>query len=139
MPTRSRIRTLGPRIVEIHLKDFNFDWANGRFTWKNLGEGDIDWPEVRRALQDVGYSGYVTMSLRPATAYFKDVSSRVDRFLAGQNPVGEQWPFTGQRRLQHRPRVADVVDLAGEPAAARILIRILPCSRSMSMARGCSG
>ena len=49
------IRTLGARIVKIHLKDFNFDRANGRFTWKNLGEGDIDWPEVRRALQDVGF------------------------------------------------------------------------------------
>src|SRR5207245_2831332 len=44
------IRTLGSRIVKIHLKDFNFDRANGRFTWKNIGEGDIDWPEVRRAL-----------------------------------------------------------------------------------------
>ena len=84
------IRTLGPRIVKIHLKDFNFDRANGRFTWKNLGEGDIDWPEVRRALQDVGYSGYVTTEL-PAgdAAYLKDVSSRVDRFSgAGQKPVG---------------------------------------------------
>ena len=44
------IRTLGSRIVKVHLKDFNFDRANGRFAWKNLGEGDIDWPEVRRAL-----------------------------------------------------------------------------------------
>ena len=83
------IRTLGPRIVKIHLKDFNFDRANGRFTWKNLGEGDIDWPEVRRALQDVGYSGYVTTELAAGdAAYLKDVSSRVDRFLAGQKPVG---------------------------------------------------
>ncbi|HEY7056866.1 MAG TPA: sugar phosphate isomerase/epimerase family protein, partial [Vicinamibacterales bacterium] len=28
------IRTLGSRIVKIHLKDFNFDRQNGRFTWK---------------------------------------------------------------------------------------------------------
>jgi L-ribulose-5-phosphate 3-epimerase len=83
------IRTLGSRIVKIHLKDFNFDRSNGRFTWKNLGEGDIDWPEVRRALQDVGYSGYVTTELAAGdAAYLKDVSSRVDRFLAGQKPVG---------------------------------------------------
>ena len=44
------IRTLGPRIVKVHLKDFNFDRPNGRFTWKAIGEGDIDWLEVRRAL-----------------------------------------------------------------------------------------
>jgi L-ribulose-5-phosphate 3-epimerase len=83
------IRTLGARIVKIHLKDFNMDRQNGRFTWKNLGEGDIDWPEVRRALQEIGYAGYVTTELAAGdAAYLKDVSGRVDRFLAGQKPVG---------------------------------------------------
>src|SRR5437870_12197871 len=43
------VRALGPRIVKVHLKDFQLDRPNGRFTWKNLGEGDIDWVEVRRA------------------------------------------------------------------------------------------
>ena len=82
------IRTLGPRIVKIHLKDFNFDRRNGRFTWKNLGEGDIDWPEVRRALSEIKYSGYVTTELDGGdAAYLKDVSARVDRFLAGEKPV----------------------------------------------------
>jgi hexulose-6-phosphate isomerase len=82
------IRTLGARIVKIHLKDFNFDRRNGRFTWKNLGEGDIDWPEVRRALADIKYSGYVTTELSGGdAAYLKDVSARVDRFLAGEKPV----------------------------------------------------
>jgi len=82
------IRTLGPRIVKVHLKDFNFDRPNGRFTWKPIGEGDIDWPEVRRALRDVGYAGYVTTEV-PAgdAAYLKDVAARVDRFLAGEKPV----------------------------------------------------
>ena len=83
------IRTLGSRIVKVHLKDFNFDRQNGRFAWKNLGEGDIDWPEVRRALQEIGYAGYVTTELAAGdAAYLKDVSGRVDRFLAGQKPVG---------------------------------------------------
>jgi L-ribulose-5-phosphate 3-epimerase len=82
------IRTLGPRIVKIHLKDFNFDRRNGRFTWKNLGEGDIDWPEVRRALAEIQYNGYVTTELDGGdAAYLKDVSARVDRFLSGEKPV----------------------------------------------------
>jgi L-ribulose-5-phosphate 3-epimerase len=82
------IRTLGSRIVKIHLKDFNFDRRNGRFTWKNLGEGDIDWPEVRRALAESKYGGYVTTELDGGDAsYLKDVSARVDRFLAGEKPV----------------------------------------------------
>ena len=83
------IRTLGPRIVKIHLKDFNFDRSNGRFTWKAIGEGDIDWPEVRRALKDVGYGGYVTTEVYGGdAAYLKDVAARVDRFLDGRKPVG---------------------------------------------------
>jgi L-ribulose-5-phosphate 3-epimerase len=82
------IRTLGARIVKVHLKDFNFDRRNGRFTWKNIGEGDIDWPEVRRALADIKYAGYVTTELSGGdAAYLKDVSARVDRFLAGEKPV----------------------------------------------------
>jgi L-ribulose-5-phosphate 3-epimerase len=84
------IRTLGPRIVKIHLKDFNFDRRNGRFTWKNLGEGDIDWPEVRRALAEIQYNGYVTTELDGGdAAYLKDVSARVDRFLSGEKPVAK--------------------------------------------------
>jgi L-ribulose-5-phosphate 3-epimerase len=83
------IRTLGPRIVKIHLKDFNLDRQNGRFTWKNIGEGDIDWPEVRRALNEIGYSGYVTTEVQGGdAAYLKDLAGRVDRFLAGEKPVG---------------------------------------------------
>jgi len=82
------IRTLGPRIAKIHLKDFNFDRRNGKFAWKNLGEGDINWPEVRRALAEIKYNGYVTTELDAGdAAYLKDVSARVDRFLAGEKPV----------------------------------------------------
>jgi hexulose-6-phosphate isomerase len=89
------IRTLGTRIVRIHLKDFHLDRRSGQYTWKNIGEGDIDWPEVRRALAEIKYSGYVTTEISGAdstdpkivSTYLKDVSTRVDRFLAGEKPV----------------------------------------------------
>ncbi len=82
------IRTLGSRIVKVHLKDFQFDRKNGRLLWKNIGEGDIDWPEVRRALDESGYAGYVTTEIDGGDlAYLKDVAARVDRFLAGEKPV----------------------------------------------------
>jgi L-ribulose-5-phosphate 3-epimerase len=81
------IRTLGSRIVKVHIKDFKLDRQNGRFTWENIGQGDIDWPEVRKALAEVGYTGYVTTEIRGGdAAYLKDVSGRVDRFLAGEKP-----------------------------------------------------
>ncbi len=87
------IRTLGPRIVKIHLKDFKLDRRNFNFT--NLGEGDIDWPEVRRALDEIKYSGFVTTELSAGDppgdrAYLADVSARVDKFLAGEKPYTEK-------------------------------------------------
>jgi L-ribulose-5-phosphate 3-epimerase len=82
------IRTLGSRIVKIHLKDFRIDRKSQTFAFKNLGEGDIDWPEVRRALAESGYSGYVTTEIQGGDlAYLKDVSARVDRFIAGEKPL----------------------------------------------------
>ena len=83
------IRTLGPRIVKLHLKDFTLDRRNGTFAWKAIGEGDIDWIEVRRALTDIKYEGYATTEVSGGdAAYLKDLAARVDRFLAGQKPVG---------------------------------------------------
>src|SRR3954447_5122440 len=78
------IRTLGGRIVKVHLKDFRLDRPNGKFYWKNLGEGDIDWQEVRKAFSEIGYNGYVTVEIEGGdAAYLKDVVARLDRFLAG--------------------------------------------------------
>ena len=82
------IRTLGPRIAKVHLKDFNLDRQNGKFTWKNIGEGDIDWLEVRRSLAEVKYNGFVTTEVNGGDApYLTDLAGRVDRFLAGEKPL----------------------------------------------------
>jgi len=82
------IRTLGPRIAKLHLKDFHLDRREGRFTWNAIGEGDIDWPEVRKALSDIGYKGYATTEVDSGdAAYLKDLATRVDRFIAGEKPV----------------------------------------------------
>ena len=81
------IRTLGPRIVKVHLKDFKLEKST--YSWKNIGEGDIDWIEVRKAFGEIGYNGYVTTEVNGGdAAYLADLSVRVDRFLAGQKPVG---------------------------------------------------
>jgi hexulose-6-phosphate isomerase len=82
------VRTLGPRICRVHVKDFKLDRAKGQFSWTNLGEGDVDWPAVRAALAEVGYEGWVTTEIGGGdAAYLKDVVARLDRFFAGQKPV----------------------------------------------------
>lgn len=76
------IRTLGPRIAKLHLKDFRF--RKGVTEWVNLGEGDIDWKQVHAALHEVAYKGTATVELRGGDAeYLKDLSGRVDKILNG--------------------------------------------------------
>lgn len=75
------IRTLGKRIVKFHLKDF--DSKTKEFV--PLREGSIDWPEVRRAIAETGFSGYLTVELKDGdAAYLREVSARVDKILAGE-------------------------------------------------------
>jgi len=82
------IRTLGPRIARIHVKDFKLDRKESRYSWTNLGQGDVDWPAVRAALAAVKYEGWVTTEISGGdAAYLKDVVARLDRIFAGQKPV----------------------------------------------------
>jgi L-ribulose-5-phosphate 3-epimerase len=74
------IRTLGKRIAKIHLKDFKM--SKNCFSWVNLGDGDVMWPEVRQALIDVGYAGPAICEMKGGDeAYLRDVAGRVDRLL----------------------------------------------------------
>jgi hexulose-6-phosphate isomerase len=82
------IRTLGPRICRVHVKDFKLDRKESKYSWTNLGEGDVDWPAVRAALAEVQYEGWVTTEISGGdAAYLKDVVARLDRIFAGQKPV----------------------------------------------------
>ena len=82
------IRTLGRRIARLHLKDFKVDRNAGTFEWKNLGEGDIDWVEVRKALVEAPNALWLTTEIEGGDrAYLTDVLRRVDRFLAGFRPT----------------------------------------------------
>jgi len=73
------IRTLGKRIVKIHLKDFK----RKGYQWTNLLEGDANWKQVRRALDEISYDGFLTPELRGGDkAYLTDLSKRIDRIIA---------------------------------------------------------
>jgi len=75
------IRTLGKRIVKIHLKDFK----RQGYQWKNLLEGDVNWPEVRKALDEINYRGYLTAELGAGTEEkLTDITQRMDRIIAGK-------------------------------------------------------
>jgi L-ribulose-5-phosphate 3-epimerase len=79
------IRTLGKRIVKLHIKDFKRK-ENG-YEWVNLGDGDVDWAAVRQALAEIGYSGSAIAELEGGDSktpdYFRDISKRMDRLVLG--------------------------------------------------------
>jgi L-ribulose-5-phosphate 3-epimerase len=62
------IRILGPRIVRIHVKDFKQSIGNGR-AFANPLQGDVPWKEVRIALDEIGYEGYVTAEVEGYKQY----------------------------------------------------------------------
>jgi hexulose-6-phosphate isomerase len=89
------IRTLGRRIVKLHIKDFSFRRGVGGgdsvATWVNLGEGDINWPEIHSALRDIGYQGTATLELAGGDrAYLTDAYQRLNRILEGTMPGGSK-------------------------------------------------
>jgi L-ribulose-5-phosphate 3-epimerase len=74
------IRTLGKNISNVHLKDFKRKESG--YAWVNLGDGDVDWPAVRQAFADIGYSGSAIAELETGDeSYLRDVSHRIDRLL----------------------------------------------------------
>ncbi|UCE48794.1 MAG: sugar phosphate isomerase/epimerase, partial [Phycisphaerales bacterium] len=73
------IRTLGKRIVKIHLKDFK----RKGYQWTNLLEGDVNWKQVRLVLEEIGYNGFLTPELRGGDeAYLRNLSERIDKIIA---------------------------------------------------------
>jgi hexulose-6-phosphate isomerase len=83
------IRTLGPRIVKLHIKDFSFrrDPSTGKLVadFVNLGEGDIDWHAIYEALRDIEYKGTATLELKEGDpAYLGDVCRRLNAILSDQ-------------------------------------------------------
>ena len=77
------IRTLGKRIVKLHIKDFKFEKREVA-EWVPLREGEIKWPEVYKALADIGYTGSATVELNGGdAAYLKEVNRRFDLILTG--------------------------------------------------------
>ncbi len=82
------IRTLGKRIVKLHIKDFTFRHVPGteKMTadWVNLLEGDINWKAVYDALKDIDFHGTATTELAGGDEkYLREVHKRLTMILDG--------------------------------------------------------
>jgi L-ribulose-5-phosphate 3-epimerase len=76
------IRTLGNRIVKLHLKDFRFKNRLAEFV--PLREGEIDWKAIHAALTDIRYKGAATVEVSGGDRnVLAEISRRVDLILTG--------------------------------------------------------
>jgi hexulose-6-phosphate isomerase len=76
-PSEHWIRTLGARIVKLDVKDWGK--ANG---FCKIGDGDTNWPEVRKALAEIEYAGWAAAEVEGGGKdALTDVARRMDRVL----------------------------------------------------------
>jgi L-ribulose-5-phosphate 3-epimerase len=81
-PPQDWIKTLGSLVAKVHIKDFklNPDGHDGQFVHPR--DGSIDWPAVRRALDDAGYNNWAT--IEDGGLPLTEFNHRLDQILAGE-------------------------------------------------------
>jgi L-ribulose-5-phosphate 3-epimerase len=73
------IRTLGKRIVKLDCKDWSVKGGFGK-----IGEGDIDWADVRKALTEIGYTGWATAEVQGGDrAACGEILGQMKKYLLG--------------------------------------------------------
>ena len=81
------IRTLGRRVVKLDLKGFSR--ADSKFT--KIGEGDIDWADIRKAIVEINYHGWAAAEVEKGDLdRLKEISANMDRVLNLKPSRGSQ-------------------------------------------------
>jgi hexulose-6-phosphate isomerase len=71
------IRKLGKRLVK-----FDFKGYSHKNSWCKIGEGDEDWPEVLKALGEIGYDGWATSEVSGGgEKELADITARMKKVL----------------------------------------------------------
>jgi hexulose-6-phosphate isomerase len=77
VPSATWIRMLGKRLVKFDFKGYSK--TNG---WVKIGEGDEDWPEVLKALGEIGYDGWATSEVSGGgEKELREIAERMNRVL----------------------------------------------------------
>ncbi len=82
-PPERYLRALGPLVCKLHVKDFklNPDGRGGNFV--PVRKGSINWPSVRRTIEEIGYSGWMTLEADAGPTPADQVKT-LEAIIAGQ-------------------------------------------------------
>ncbi len=83
-PPEQWIRGFGPLLAKVHIKDYLLVPGGKGGNWAKIGEGSVNWPAVRQALEDVGYNGWLTNESGGLS--LQELSTRFDLIIAGKDP-----------------------------------------------------
>ena len=76
-PPAEWIRVLGAHIVKLDVKDWG--QKNG---FCKIGDGDVNWKDVRTALKEIGFTGWATAEVKGGgKERLSDISSRMNKCL----------------------------------------------------------
>ena len=77
VPPAQWIRQLGKRMLKFDFKGYHLQKQ-----WVDIGEGSEDWPEVLKALAEVGYNGWATAEVRGGGEdVLREIARRMDKVL----------------------------------------------------------
>jgi len=81
------IRILGKRILNLHIKEYSRkkrdEQGMGKGFGVELGEGDVGWPDVMKALDEIGYDGWGIAEVPGGdAARLKFLAERMDKIFA---------------------------------------------------------
>jgi hexulose-6-phosphate isomerase len=77
VPPAEWVRKLGKRMMK-----FDFKGYSKARQWVPIGEGDEDWPEILKALAEIGYEGWATAEVNGGGEdHLKKVSAQMDKVL----------------------------------------------------------
>ena len=81
-PTPEWIRALGDQIAKCHVKDFKLKPNGQGGDFVDIRDGSNVWPDVRQALDAVGYNGWMTIEGSDGLS-IDEQSQRLDMIIAG--------------------------------------------------------
>lgn len=75
-PTGDWVRALGKRVVKLDIKGY----SRAKQAWAKIGEGDVDWADIRKALYEINFHGWCAAEVKGGDLdRLKEVSANMDK------------------------------------------------------------